>query len=208
VYLAALPILLGATYVFFVTLGVYRRVWRFATARDVVPIAVGCVGAAIAASLILVALRPIGSFPAVEIFTIDAVLCTLLVGGSRLTLRLLPETRGRRTQRRRVLIAGAGRAGRGLARELRESHEARVVGFLDDNPRVRRRRILGISVLGRLDEAERAIQSTRADEVLVTIPAAPHDRLDVVIRASETAGIPCRMVRRHVEFTAAEAVHP
>ena len=58
VYLSALPILLAARYVFFVALGVYRRVWRFATARDVVPIAVGCFGSAIAASLILVALRP------------------------------------------------------------------------------------------------------------------------------------------------------
>ena len=37
VYLSALPILLATRYVFFVALGVYRRVWRFATARDVVP---------------------------------------------------------------------------------------------------------------------------------------------------------------------------
>ena len=49
VYLSALPILLASRYVFFVALGVYRRVWRFATARDVVPIAVGCFGSAIAA---------------------------------------------------------------------------------------------------------------------------------------------------------------
>jgi UDP-GlcNAc:undecaprenyl-phosphate GlcNAc-1-phosphate transferase len=201
VYLSALPILLASRYVFFVALGVYRRVWRFATARDVLPIAIGCIGSSVAAFLILIALRPIGSFPAGEIFVVDAILCTLLVGASRLTLRLLPEVRGRRGHRRRVLIAGAGRAGRGLARELREGHEARVVGFLDDNPRVRRRRILGISVVGSLDEAGRAITSTRAEEVLVTIPAAPQHRLDAVVHASEAAGIPCRIVRRHVEFS-------
>src|SRR5688572_6639856 len=144
VYLSALPILLGARYVFFVAFGVYRRVWRFATARDVVPIVVGCFASALVASLILVALRPIGSFPAVQIFVIDAFLCTALVGASRLALRLIPETIGQRgVTRRRVLVVGAGRAGRGLARELRESDDARVVGFLDDNPRVRRRRIQG-----------------------------------------------------------------
>jgi UDP-GlcNAc:undecaprenyl-phosphate GlcNAc-1-phosphate transferase len=211
VYLSALPILLGSRYVFFVALGVYRRVWRFATARDVVPIFLGCIGSSVAAVLILLALRPIGSFPAGEIFVVDAILCTLLVGASRLTLRLLPEARGRRGHRRRVLIAGAGRAGRGLARELREGREARVVGFLDDNPRVRRRRILGISVVGGLDETDRAIASTRAEEVLVTIPAAPQDRLDSVVNASEAAGIPCRIVRRHVEFSApapVEAARP
>jgi FlaA1/EpsC-like NDP-sugar epimerase len=152
-----------------------------------------------------VALRPIGSFPAFEIFVVEAVLCTVLVGGSRLTLRLLPEV-GRRHERRRVLVVGAGRAGRGLARELRESAEARVVGFLDDNPRVRRRRIQGIVVLGGLDEADRAIASARADEVLVTIPDAPRDRLDAAIGAAETPGIPCRIVRRRTEFSAPEPV--
>ena len=207
VYLSALPILLGSRYVFFVALGVYRRVWRYATARDVVPIVLGCAGSAVMASLILIALRPIGSFPAAQIFAVDAVLCTVLVGASRLTLRLLPEAVAHRGgDRRRVLIVGAGRAGRSLARELRESGEARVVGFLDDNPRVRRRRILGISVVGSLDESARAIAGTRAEELLVTIPAAPQDRLDAVVEAAESAGIPCRFVRRHVELAAPEAV--
>jgi UDP-GlcNAc:undecaprenyl-phosphate GlcNAc-1-phosphate transferase len=206
VFLSALPILLATRYVFFVALGVYRRVWRFATARDVVAIAVGCAASAVVAYALLVALRPIGSFPAVEIYVVDAVLATLLVGASRLTLRLLPELRGHRLDRRRVLVVGAGAAGRGLARELREGQEARVVGFLDDNPRVRRRRILGISVVGSLDEAERAIASTRADEVLVTIPGAPQERLDGVVRASESAGVPCRIVRRRTEFSVPAAV--
>jgi UDP-GlcNAc:undecaprenyl-phosphate/decaprenyl-phosphate GlcNAc-1-phosphate transferase len=206
VFLSALPILLATRYVFFVALGVYRRVWRFATARDVVPIAVACAASALVAILVLVALRPIGSFPAVAIFVVDALLATLLVGASRLTLRLLPEVRGHRRRRRRVLIAGAGQAGRGLARELREGDEARVVGFLDDNPRVRRRRILGITVVGSLDEAERAITTTRAEEVLVTIPGAPQARLDAVVQASGAAGIPCRIVRRRTEFTTPEPV--
>jgi UDP-GlcNAc:undecaprenyl-phosphate GlcNAc-1-phosphate transferase len=202
VYLSALPILLGARYVFFVALGVYRRVWRYATARDVVPIAIGCFGSALVAYLVLIALRPIGSFPAVQIFVIDAVLCTVLVGASRLALRLFPETLGSRAERRRVLIVGAGRAGRSLARELREGSSERAIGFLDDNPRVRRRRIAGISVLGSLDETGSAIASARADEVLVTIPSAPQERLDVVVQAAEAAGIPCRIVRRHLELTA------
>ena len=206
VYLSALPILLASRYVLFVALGVYRRVWRYATARDVLPIALGCAVSAVAAAGILVALRPIGSFPALQIFVIDAVLCTVLVGASRLTLRLLPETLAHRGHRRRMLIVGAGRSGRGLARELREGHDARVVGFLDDNPRIRRRRIAGISVLGSLDDAERAIAGARADEVLVSIPEAPRERLELVLVAAEVAGIPCRIVRRHVEVAAREPV--
>ena len=98
--------------------------------------------------------EPIGSFPALEIFVVDAVLAH--VARRRLAADAAASPRGcraRRRHRRRVLVVGAGAAGRGLARELRESHEARVVGFLDDNPRVRRRRILGITVVGSIDEA-------------------------------------------------------
>ena len=203
-FLSTLPVLLAARYVFFVVLGLYRRVWRHATARDVVPIAVACAVSALLAFAIVALRRPLGPFPAAEILTVDAILCTVLVGGSRLVLRLLPEARALRGPRRRVLVVGAGRAGRSLARELHDGHEARVVGFLDDNPRVRRRRILGISVVGALDEAERAITSARADEVLVTIPDAAAGRLDAVVRASDKAGIPCRIVRRRTEFSTPE----
>jgi UDP-GlcNAc:undecaprenyl-phosphate GlcNAc-1-phosphate transferase len=206
VFLSALPILLAARYVFFVALGIYRRIWRFATARDVVPIAVACGASALVTYLLLVSLRTLGTFPAIEVLVVDAVLCSALVGGTRLTLRLLPEARAFRVHRPRVLIVGAGRAGRGLARELHDSHEARVVGFLDDNPRVRRRRILGITVMGGLDEAPRAITSARAEEILVTIPDAPQGRLDAVVHASEAAAIPCRIVRRRTEFSAPETV--
>ena len=206
VFLSALPILLASRYVLFVALGVYRRIWRFATARDVLPIAVACAVSGLAAFLILVALRPIGSFPAFEVLVVDAFLCSVLVGGSRLTLRLLPEARALRSPRRRVLLVGAGRSGRALARELHDGDEARVVGFLDDNPRVRRRRILGITVVGALDEAPRAIENARADEVLVTIPDARWDRLDAVVRAAEAASVPCRVVRRRTEFSPPEPV--
>ncbi len=204
VFLSVLPVLLAARYVLFVALGVYRRIWRFATARDVVPIALACAASALAAFLIVIALRPIGSFPALEVFVVDCVLCTVLVGGSRLTLRLLPEARALRGPRKRVLVVGAGRAGRALARELHDGHEARVVGFLDDNPRVRRRRILGITVVGALDETSRAIAHSRADEVLVSIPDATQERLDAVVRAAEAASVPCRIVRRRTEFSPPE----
>ncbi|MFO7571263.1 MAG: hypothetical protein R6W48_01500, partial [Gaiellaceae bacterium] len=205
IFLSTLPLLLAVQYMLFVMLGIYRRVWRFATARDVVPIAVACGVGAVLTYLVVIALQPIGSFPLFEVLVVEAVLCTLLVGASRLALRLLPEMRDRRGLER-TLVVGAGRAGRGLVRELRESREGIAIGFLDDNPRIRRRRILGVSVVGSLDEAERAIASTRADEVLITIPDAPAERLELVVHAAEAAGVSCRIVRRTTEFSAPEPI--
>ena len=101
--------------------------------------------------------------------------------------------------RRRVLVVGAGRAGRSLVRELREDPDARVVGFLDDNLALRRRRIQGVTVLGATDEMATVLVSARPDEVLVSIPNAPSDRLDAVVQACGEAQVPCRFVRRRTE---------
>ena len=186
-------------YALFVILGIYRRVWRFAGARDLMAIATGVLISVPITMAIVAATHTLNGFP-LEIFVIDAVLCTALVAGSRLALRALPEGgRGESGGRRdRVLIVGAGRSGRALARELAETPGSRVVGFLDDNPLVRRRRVVGIKVLGSLEEADEHIRTTRPDEILVTIPHAHAEALDIVVEASTAAGIECRFVRREI----------
>jgi FlaA1/EpsC-like NDP-sugar epimerase len=194
-FLAALPILLGVRYLLFVLFGVYRRVWRFAGAHDWLALAAAVALSAPIALGLLWASRPLGEFPH-EVFFVDALLCLVLVGTSRLALRLLPRLAGRTAERRRVLVVGAGRTGRSMARELQETAGTRVAGFVDDNPRVRRRRIQGVTVAGDLPQIARWIEATRADEVVITIPDAAAERLEAVVAACAAAGIPCRVVRR------------
>ena len=109
--------------------------------------------------------------------------------------RRWPTATGRRT-----LIVGAGRSGRSLVRELRETPGEKVVGFVDDDPRLHRRRLLGVSVYGGTRDIERAIAAAQPDTVLVTIPNAPADRLDAIVRACEAADVPCRFVRRETDL--------
>ena len=197
VFLAALPVTVAARYLCFVLAGVYRRVWRFAGARDALAIAVACAVSALVAAAVVETSRSLGSFPW-EVFALDAVLATILVAGSRILVALALEARddARSGARRRVLVVGAGRSGRALARELRETPGVRVVGFLDDNPRVRRRRIAGVTVAGGLDETAAIVAQVSPDEVLVTIPDAPAARLALVMDACRAAGVDCRIVTR------------
>jgi FlaA1/EpsC-like NDP-sugar epimerase len=190
-------VVVAARYLCFVVAGVYRRVWRFAGARDALVIAIACAASALAALVVVETTRSLASFPW-EVFALDALLATVLVAGSRVLLGLALEARdhARSDERRRVLVVGAGRAGRSLARELRETPGTRVVGFVDDNPGVRRRRIAGVTVAGGLDEIELIVGSTRPDEVLVTIPDAPAERLARVARACREADVSCRFLRR------------
>ena len=200
-FLAALPVVLGARYVAFVSFRIYRRVWRYATSRDALAI-VGAVFASEAIAFgVVVATRSLGPFPA-RVFLVDAVLCTALVTASRLTLKALPylRTAGSR-DRERVLIVGAGRHGRSVARELREDG-ARVVGFVDDNPALRRRRIGGVTVLGAIDDIGTVLGTAGPHEVLVTIPDASPERLALVIQTCEAARVRCRFVHRRTETPA------
>jgi UDP-GlcNAc:undecaprenyl-phosphate GlcNAc-1-phosphate transferase len=203
IFLGALPVVLGMRYVVFVAFRIYRRVWRYATARDALAIAVAIGISEILALGVIVATRPLGGFPA-RVFLVDAVVCTALVTSSRLVLRLLPELGAarRRGARRRVVVVGAGRAGRSLVRELREDGAAKVVAFVDDNPALRGRSVHGVHVVGATDEMAAVIATARAVEVLVSIPNAPGDRLDPVVQACAAAEVPCRFVHRHTETMA------
>ena len=193
-FLAALPIVLGTTYVVYVLAGVYRRAWRYATARDLATIVVASAVATMVALGIVLATRDLGDFP-LGVFAVYGVVAAVLAAASRWCVRFVPEAGAAEDGRRRVLIVGAGRAGRAVARDLRDGDEAYVVGFLDDNPRLRRRRLQGVPVLGTTDDAADVLASSRADELIVTIPDADPERLELVTQACDALRVPCRVVR-------------
>ncbi len=201
-FLASLPVVLFARYAAFIPFGLYRGVWRFAGARDATGVVFAVVLSELVAFGFLSATRAWGDFPR-SIFVIDALLCTLLVGASRFWERAAARglsSLGDRSGRRRALIVGAGRGGRSLLRELRETPGEHVVGFVDDDPRLRRRRLQGVAVLGRTDELERILARAEPDAVLVTIPDAPRETLDRVIDGCAAAGVSCRFVRRETDL--------
>jgi UDP-GlcNAc:undecaprenyl-phosphate GlcNAc-1-phosphate transferase len=196
-FLFALPVVLAARYAAFIPFGLYRGVWRYAGARDAAAVASAVIVSALVAVGFLSATRVWGDFPR-SIFVIDALVCTVLVGASRFWERAVARGISSLThaRRRRTLIVGAGRGGRSLLRELRETPGEQVVGFVDDDPQLRRARLQGVPVLGRSADLERIIARVQPDAVLVTIPDAARERLDAVVAACAAADVDCRFIRR------------
>jgi UDP-GlcNAc:undecaprenyl-phosphate/decaprenyl-phosphate GlcNAc-1-phosphate transferase len=196
-----LPIVIAARYLAFIPFGLYRSVWRYAGSRDLAAIVAAVALSEVVAFAYIGLTRTLGDFSR-SFFIVDALLCTAAIGTSRFAERAL--VRGVRSYRdragRRTLIVGAGRTGRSLQRELRETAGERVLGFIDDNPRLRRRRVQGVPVLGGTHELARLLERHRPDAVLVTIPEAPRDRLDAVVTACAGADVPCRFVRREIDL--------
>jgi UDP-GlcNAc:undecaprenyl-phosphate/decaprenyl-phosphate GlcNAc-1-phosphate transferase len=201
VFGVALPVILVTRYLAFIVLGLYQGIWRYAGSREAVSIIVGVAISEAVAFGIVVATVHLGDFPA-TVFVLDALLCMVLIGASRFAERALFRARTTLADRagRRTLIVGAGRSGRSLLRELRETPGEKVLGFVDDDPRLHRRRLLGVSVYGGTGDIERILAATQPDAVLVTIPNASAEKLDAVVRACAAAETPCRFVRRETDL--------
>src|ERR671922_1864140 len=202
IFVVTLPVLLAARFALFIPFGLYRGVWRYAGAREATATIMAVGLSELAAYVFITASQPWGDFPQ-SVFVVDWLLCTILVGASRLgeraLFRALTVLKGREGVRR-TLIVGAGRGGRSLLRELRETPGEQVVGFVDDDPRLRRRRLQGAPVHGGSLEVERILRQTRPDAVLVTIPDAPRERLDFVVYGCAQAGVTCHFVRRQTDL--------
>jgi UDP-GlcNAc:undecaprenyl-phosphate/decaprenyl-phosphate GlcNAc-1-phosphate transferase len=204
IFLVSLPVIVGARYVAFLVFGLYNGVWRFAGAREAAAIAAAVIlSEPVAVGIIWFSFGPFGDFPA-SIYLVDALVCIALIGASRFGERALfhalGSLRSREAVRTRTLIVGAGRSGRSLLRELRETPGEQVVGFVDDDPRLRGRRMQGVPVLGRIDEIDRVLGLARPDVVLVTIPNGPRERLDAIVAGCERADVSCRFVRRELDL--------
>jgi UDP-GlcNAc:undecaprenyl-phosphate GlcNAc-1-phosphate transferase len=198
----SLPALLVSRYVFFWLFGLYRGVWRYAGARDAATIFAAVVASETTTFFFIWATVPWNGFPR-GIYAIDIFVCSFLILVSRFWERSVAHALRAfvgRSGQRRTLIVGAGQSGRSLLRELRESPDDRVIGFVDDDAELRHRRIQGVPVVGALPEIGWILGRYAPDAVLVTIPAAPRELLDGIVEACTRAEVNCRFVRRQIDL--------
>jgi len=110
---------------------------------------------------------------------IQPIVVFLLVGVSRAAARVwlggLYQLKVKKTSLPQVLIYGAGSAGRQLASGIANSHEVRVVGFLDDDERLHGHVLNGLNIYNPADLEEVANQKYITD-VLLAMPSASRER--------------------------------
>jgi FlaA1/EpsC-like NDP-sugar epimerase len=96
----------------------------------------------------------------------------------------------------RILIVGAGAAGRMVGEEMAQGAEYGyvVVGFLDDDPDKLGQKIAGAPVLGRIGELVAVAHEHRAQEIVIAIPTASGRTIREVVRLCEEAGCSFKIV--------------
>jgi len=182
--------------------GMYRRLWLYASIKELTLIAAAVTSASAALAIGMLLLNTLGVIDSYlrSVFVIDWLLSLVTVGGLRLTLRLIAELRqnqantGVVSRSKRVLVVGAGDAGAMVVRELQKNPQINLipVGFLDDNPTKQRQQIHGVPIVGTITDLTRVLDRLRVNEVIIAIPSAPGRIVRTVADIARLKGIPFR----------------
>jgi FlaA1/EpsC-like NDP-sugar epimerase len=161
----------------FAAFGLYQKWWRYVSGRDFLLIVRAV---AVASALLVVLFAVVQPFQRTlprSVEVTDFVLTMLLIAGARLAVRLIVErpAGGAVMPKYEVLVVGAGSGGQMVVRELQLNPNlgATAIGFVDDDPRKRGMRMLGLKVLGSTGEIAKILDETEPDEVVIAIPSAP-----------------------------------
>lgn len=103
---------------------------------------------------------------------------------------------------KRVIVIGAGEAGRMVVREIAAAGDSGFVveGFLDDDAALHGRVLEGRPVIGPCDALPKVASDRKIDEAIVAVPSGSRDFVRRVIALCRDAGISCKIVPGVIEI--------
>ena len=155
--------------------------WRFASIQDLVSMLKATALGSVGIIVVLAFTTRLQGFPR-SVLILEPLINLALLAGPRLLVRHYQQSKGNQIQKKLkyVLIAGAGKAGFLLLKEIQSNPYLgiHVVGYVDDDPFKRKTSMLGVPVLGNSEEIPQIASRHAIDEIIIALPSA--DYKDVV----------------------------
>lgn len=191
--LIALPI--------FVLLGLYRAVFRYSGGLALITVTKATLGYGLIYATLFTAIGVSGVPRTVGL--IQPLLLLLMVGGSRAAARFWLGGLYRRyagvSGHSKVLIYGAGEAGRQLAAAMQGGHRMRVVGFLDDDHQLHGQVLNGLQVYNPGDLHE-LVHTQQVSDVLLAVPSISRQRRNDILQRMLQAKVSVRTLPSMTEL--------
>lgn len=188
----------------FLSLGMYSRLWRYASVGDLLAVLIAVSASSVAVSALVAAGTLGGQIHEFSraVLVIDWLLTLCGTGGVRMAVRLAAENRpGAQKTRayargKRILVVGAGDAGSMVVREIRRNPQLGMepVALLDDDSVKQGKHVHGVPVIGPLRSLADAIERFQIAEVIIAMPKAKGGVVRDVAEACRQSGIPSRIV--------------
>ena len=177
----------------FISFGFYRTIFRYSG----LPALLAVTRAAAIYSAIFAGIFMVIGVPGVPrtLGLIQPLILFLIIGSSRAIIRLwLGQSYSAildRENTHRVMIYGAGSAGRQLAAALTNSGQMNVVAFIDDDPTLQGSVLNGLTIYSARDP-KRLVDRFAIDEVLIALPSATRKRRNEIIGIMGAASVGVR----------------
>ena len=177
--------------------GLYGRMWRHAGADEARQLLLS-----VATTLcVLIAFWPVGNAIHIELVPpfVVVVGCMFAASGMgviRFHSRLFAWQRGSKRLGLRVAVIGSRDAGAAAIREMLRSPGAGLVpvAVFDDDERAHGLSLLGVPVVGSINEIPKATSRFTIQQVLLAIPSPSPELVERALRASEEAGVSMKML--------------
>src|SRR5579863_4451988 len=189
----ALVVHLGGNWVF----GLYGRIWRYAGIEEARQVLLS----AMASLLILTVLRPLWrmvdlEYVPLQVVVVGCAFVTMAMGALRFHSRLFAWQRGTHHVGLRVAVIGSRDAGAEAIRKMLRTPVAGLVpvAVFDDDGRGHGLSLIGVPVVGGIEDIPAAASRYTIQQVLLTIPNPSPELLERALRASEAAGLPMKIL--------------
>jgi FlaA1/EpsC-like NDP-sugar epimerase len=172
--LIALPI--------FIVSGFYRAIFRYSGWSALMTVMRATIVYGLIYTAIFTAIGILGVPRTIGL--IQPILLLLLIGASRAMARFwlggLYQNILKHNELPKALIYGAGNAGRQLANAMANSHEMRVIGFLDDDDRLHGQVLNGLPIYSP-DDLAGLVESRTVGTVLLAMPSMSRQRRNEIL---------------------------
>ena len=174
--------------------GIQRGLWRYVGLHDLGKIILASLTSGAVFYGVIHHIGGITQYPR-SVIILTGLLNGLYLAGIRLAVRGFREwLQAVGPSARRVLIVGAGNAGELLVRDMLSdaNYNCLPIGFLDDDPVKRKKKIHGIPVVGTIADIKKAAERLDAQEIIVAIPSSSTAVKQKILAASEGCTVPIK----------------
>lgn len=202
-FLQTLPLLIVIKLAAFLSVGVYRGLWRYTSLSDIITFTKGIALGSAGSMLAVLAIYRFEGFSRV-VFFLDALLLLVAVVGSRMGFRFIRQilpAAALAEDRRKVLIYGAGDGGEMVLRELNNNPQwsLQAVGFIDDDPLKKDKLIHGLRVFDGNGTLGDICREKEVAEILISIRDLPPERLKSIRAVCEDADVTLKRAHFKIE---------
>ena len=190
---------LAITLLFFVIWKLYRSVWRYASANELINIVCAVVCSALAQFLLCKIMDKSMPRSYSILFGFFLILMTCGIRFGYRILRIINTKRvnlSNQKKRTNVMVIGAGAAGDMLLKEIENSRYVDMVArcIIDDQPGCHGKLMRGVPIVGGRDKILDAARFYQIDEILFAIPSASAKDKKEILEICKETGCKLRML--------------